>query len=667
MDDQVRECRAWADKNGYSVPEEFVFIDRARRGGSNRRAGLEALRQVIAAKQVDVIIVFATSRLFRRSYRALQFVHEEIVERDMRCVFVHSGIDTANLDDWEMRLHVQSLVDELQTKNTKAHIRAAHIGLLLNGRVFGTIPFGYRGEVKAGESTRSGKPARRLAVDPAMADWVRRAFAWAVNERLSLMAIARRLNELGAPLPPRCATGRWTHLAVKIMLTNPRYIGRWQYGRTEAKWISTKDYVRQVDRDEPLRVEQRDDLRIIDDETWHRAQELIGSNPHAAGRKPLDGDRRRRPKLLNGTLYCGYHNRPLIVGGGNGTYYICPACRDGAERMLFTHVNRRLASELICAKLADLIRGDRALVDAIVTACRTASEAQQRPDPGAAARLQQQCRRISEQIEYVMGMLPETSEDRRENQAKVAELRRQRAGLEAELARLNAAAAKPIAVPGPTEIEEMLAQLSVELAALGNDTESEVNHARQIIELITGGKILIYQAGPRRPHEGWAKAVFCANVVRLGAQAYGAGQAAGEAVEISLDIRKSPPHEQIADRAKELWDQALTYVEIGKRLGCGHNLVTRALKFWHERQGLPAPDGRKFPKRLRRPKAAERTADEVMQLIGLFSIQDIAARLGVSRNRVAEGIRIWHERRGLPVPDGRRLRRVRNEKRHESM
>ena len=43
-------------------------------------------------------------------------------------------------------------------------------------------------------------------------------FKWFVIDGLSIPAIARRLNRLDAPLPPRCQMGRWTVLAVRTAL-----------------------------------------------------------------------------------------------------------------------------------------------------------------------------------------------------------------------------------------------------------------------------------------------------------------------------------------------------------------------------------------------------------------------------------------------------------------
>jgi len=662
IEDQLRECREWANENGYDVPDHLVFRDEAKRGGSSNRSGLQALQQAIEQGGIDAVVIFATSRLFRKTYRALRFVHEEIVERGIRGVFVKSAIDTDDKDDWEMRLHVLSLVDEYQAKSAKAHIQAAHAGLLLKGRVFGTLTFGYRGEPIPGEKTKRERAARRIIVDPATSPWVAKVFRWYVSDRLSISAIVRRLNEQNAPLSPRCTTGRWTYLAVKTLLSNPRYRGLWQYGRTEAKWVSRKDYVRQVEREKPLQVQQVEELRIIDDETWFRAQELRTNNPHNAGRKAMDGDRKSRPRLLNGLLYCGYHDRPLVVGGGQGRSAICPVCKEDGTGKLYTLLDRPLAVEVICRKIAELIRGDEFLVGRIVDTCRNAAKEQQQPDAGGIEELKAQRTRLTAQIGQVLDLFAETEEDKRENSEKAARLRRQRAGLDADIARLEAAGAKPIRVPSRDEVRGLLADLGGVLtkAAEGNDEES-IAHARGIIEIVTGGKILVYQAGPRQPQRGWLKGVFKLRVVELAAESFGVHDTEDGGIDVKVVFRKRPTHEQIASQVKALWDSGLTYVEIAKRVGWNRNIVAKALGYWHESRGLPAPDGREHVKRLNRPKLAERIADRVMKLVNQqLPLKDIAEQLDCSRSRITDAIRIWHERRGLEAPDGRTLRKLRS-------
>ena len=86
VDDQIRACREWAEANGYQVPNHLVFADRRETGKRFRRAGLTALKAAIANGEIDCLVLFHSSRLMRKGYRAVQFIEEELVIRVGRVV-----------------------------------------------------------------------------------------------------------------------------------------------------------------------------------------------------------------------------------------------------------------------------------------------------------------------------------------------------------------------------------------------------------------------------------------------------------------------------------------------------------------------------------------------------------------------------------------------------
>ncbi len=81
----------------------------------------------------------------RKTYKALQFVEEQVVERGIRCLFVKSGVDSADASRWRMLLQIHAMTDEFVVGMYADNIRSAHEGLYEGGFVFGTISFGYRG------------------------------------------------------------------------------------------------------------------------------------------------------------------------------------------------------------------------------------------------------------------------------------------------------------------------------------------------------------------------------------------------------------------------------------------------------------------------------------------------------------------------------------------
>lgn len=172
--DQVRAVFADAVRKGGFVPLDHVFLDLAVRGVKNDRPGLNALRACLDRKAARVVFFFATNRLFRKTYRSLQFVEEQVVDKGVRAVFVKSGVDTADAKRWRGLLNMHAMMDEFVVGSTADHVRAAHEGLLDKRLVFGTVSFGYAGRPLDGQTTRRGKPRMTLVVDEVAGGWVRR-------------------------------------------------------------------------------------------------------------------------------------------------------------------------------------------------------------------------------------------------------------------------------------------------------------------------------------------------------------------------------------------------------------------------------------------------------------------------------------------------------------
>ena len=497
-----------------------------------------------------------------------------------------------------------------------------------------------------------------------------RAFTWFADDGLTIDEIARRFNDdPGVPPSPRSLSGRWGHSSIRYLLTNARYRGWWQYGTTENVWQGKKDYSRQVARPEPLKATQWEHLRIVTDELWFRTQDRLASPPNRSGRKPADGDRKSRPRLLNGLLFCPAHDRPLYAGGAHGKTMFCKDCRamPAGERPLFSLLNRELALALTCRSLAALVRPDDGLVAMVVAACRDEAGRAQRPDPERTDELRRQDRHLGGQIRFVMENPGETETDRRESVERIRSLRRSRAEVAAELARREADRDRPVVVPSEGEVHALLVELgSILEAAAAGDSGDEAAAARGVVELMTGGRIELEQQGERKAQRGWLRGRFRPRLVRfLAARAAGVPVGGGDDAvdEVVVDYREPTEAEDLADRVKALYDQGKLIKEVADEMGIPRNLATKALAHWHRSRGLEPPDGRSRratleKKHLEPPKYA-RLADEAKRLCdeGLL-MEEIGERLDCDRTTLTRAIAHWHESRGLPVPDGRSRRKT---------
>lgn len=668
--DQVRAMLQEALRRGIHVPREWVFFDLAVRGGKNDRHGLNRLRDLLAQRQVQVLLLFATSRLFRKLQHTLAFVDQVVKEWGIRCIFVKSGIDSDDKQRWEMLLQMHGMIDQFSVAMHGEHVRAAHEGLFDKLQVYGTIPFGYTGEPIPGQVTKRNLPRRRIIIDPETAPWVKTIFRWYVEEHLSIETIVQQLNDnTDIPLSPKCTTGMWTYLAVHALLENPCYRGFWRYGAKENIWISSKDYSRQVERPEPLRQAQIEELRIVTDEVWYAAQKrLAEGKQNKAGRKPKDGDRKSRPRLLNGLFWCPEHDRPLQVGGAKGLAMICPCCRalPAATRPLYSFLNRVLALKLTCEALAQLIRQQTQLVNDVIVACQAEAAALQQPDPQRLAELRTVVERLTRAITFNQRNVGVTPEEQEETARTIRELRTQRNAALTELRVLEGGPSRMIRIPNADDVRARIDNLGQVLVNAGNGSEATCLRVREVIRLLTGDRIDLYQQGERRPQQGWLQGRFRVGLLSFLVNDVMDGGAAATnnnpAIEVVIDYLEPTLRESEADRAKELYGQGLMNKEIAAQLGCGRNWVTKLLKQWFASRGLPMVDGRQrrssLPKKQVNTTMYEQLAEEAKQLWdqGLADVQ-IAARLNCSPPTVVAAVEHWHRSQGLvpPTHDDRRV------------
>lgn len=215
IEDQIRVCQEWAQDNDVEILNEHIFCDKGKSGRSKNRPGYQAMIQALASDNIQTLVVFNTSRLGRLAHEVGRFLEQEITRHGKRCVFIKSGIDTNDGHQCKLLYQFSAIMDEYQLTIGAEHVRAALEGLFLQGRVFGSTPTGYRGEDIPGVVTRKGRPARRLAIEPEMAEWVRTIYRWYLDDRMTVTQIAQKLSELSVPPPPCSRAGCWMVLAVQ--------------------------------------------------------------------------------------------------------------------------------------------------------------------------------------------------------------------------------------------------------------------------------------------------------------------------------------------------------------------------------------------------------------------------------------------------------------------
>lgn len=669
--DQVRKILEESVRLEVYVPREFIFFDLAVRGFKKHREGLDRLRAVLKSKKVGTLLLFGTNRLFRKVYRTLEFVDQVHKGWGIRCVFVKSGVDTDDKQRWETILHAQSMIDQFVVTMYVDNVRAAHEGLLEKRFVFGTLSFGYRGKPIEGVATSRGRPRCEIAIDDATSKVVRQVFTWYVDEGVSVEDIIRSLNaDSNVPLPPRSQGGCWKRGAVVRLLRNTRYRGLWQYGVTEAVYVPDGDYVRQNVRLEPLKQVTFEELRLVDDATWFAAQtRLVKEAFRNRGRRSADGDRQSRPKLLNGFFLCPKHDQILYVGGANGRAMFCPRCREtrAEDRPLYSQLNRQLALKLVCDRISELLRGDAELMQDVVAVCAREAELAQKPCDEQMQVLKSRRQQVERNIDFNRRNPGDTEEDQAATAAFLSELRRELNEILGEIARLDKARNRKPIVPTPDEVCSLMDEFGAILSAAADGvTSEETADARAIIELLTGGRIDLYQMGERAPKRGWLQGRFHIDVVSaLATKITGVRPlASGTRFEVVIDFKRDQLVAKQAEEAMRLYSEGKLGKEIAATMGVCPSYVSNLLDRAFAARGIPRPDGRCRRKGLAdkqvKTPVYKRISEEAACLMQQgWSDLAIARHLKTSDATVGKAFSYWHELRGLPRPTSSDRRRMR--------
>ncbi len=318
IEDQLAACRARAEAEGWVIVGEFH--DRAISGAAgideSQRPGLAAMLERIERGGIDQILTESTDRIARHQGDA--FAVRELIE--------HAGARLFTLMDGvvdDITGTIKSLFDARTRKDLAQRVRRGHRGVIAQGRSPSGVAYGYRRVAKLDER---GEPIRGLReIDPATAAIVQRIFRDYADGR-SARQIASDLNIEGIPAPRggiwRASTIAGHRKESLGMLSNPIYIGKLLYGRTETV-TDPRTRKRGTRRGQgEVATGQAPHLRIIDDALWQAVQDQLEVRSTTAP------ERQRRPRhLLSKLGQCGVCGGTWIIT--RDSYFGCSSVVEG--------------------------------------------------------------------------------------------------------------------------------------------------------------------------------------------------------------------------------------------------------------------------------------------------------------------------------------------------
>jgi DNA invertase Pin-like site-specific DNA recombinase len=379
-EDQIRECREGAQKQGWIVMDEFIRSDEAKSGQSLLgRDGLEELVNLAQQKDCpfDGIVVYDTSRLGRNLTDGLKLI-DILKYAEVFLYFTTRDLDSR--DSSFRTIFIQyGHKDEEYCVDVAERVHRGQRGRVLKGYVAAGRAYGYKNiPVPSADGTkwRHGRAAIdgvRREIVPEEAAVVRRIFEM-YAAGLGQQAIALKLNEDGIRSPAKPVgrpETRWCTTMIAQTLRNSKYIGvnTWNQTKVIQNPITQKKEVHKRPESEWERVEIPE-WRIVCDELWEAVatERRIRRDKTAKKLGGLNRTEASRRYIFSGLLACEGCGKPFIAyrtaeddvryqcgGGRTGT---CPIRRS----ISLTLVESQLLPAISQCVHDDSVRDDLILV-----------------------------------------------------------------------------------------------------------------------------------------------------------------------------------------------------------------------------------------------------------------------------------------------------------------
>ncbi|MBC4019207.1 recombinase family protein, partial [Siccirubricoccus deserti] len=478
IEDQLRICRAKAEREGWTVVE--VFTDYAISGSSTLRPGYQALLAAMRAGQLDLVLSESLDRLSQDQEHIAGF-HK---------VAKFAGVRIFTLSEGEIsELHVglKGTMGALYLKDLADKTRRGLEGRVRQGRSGGGLCYGYK--VVRGPVGRDGEAERGLReIDAAQAMVVRRIFRdYAAG--VSPKRIALSLNADGIPGP---SGGAWAPSAINGdrakgtgILNNEHYIGRLIWNRRQ--WLKDPTSGRRlawVNDAARLVVQPVPELRIVDQEVWEAAKarqaelDAKAKAPSAGGRPAFWAQQRPR-YLFSGLMRCAG------CGGGfskiSAEHFGCSIARNQGPTACTNRltIRRDVVEDTVLTALRERLMDPELFREFVAEFTAEWNRLQGEIAAGNAAR-QQELTKVARQIERLVDAIAEGT-PAASVRTRLAALEDRKSALEVELAASKVPA--PRLHPGLAEVyRERVASLAEALAAEDGAEAREV--VRGLVEEI---------------------------------------------------------------------------------------------------------------------------------------------------------------------------------------
>lgn len=316
IEGQIRECRSYAERKGYTVVE--TYSDRALSGTNDKRPEFQRMIHDSSKHLFQVVICWKHDRFSRNRFDAATYKYK------LKNNGVSIEYAAEPLSDGAEAIILDSVLEgyaEYYSANLSQNVKRGLYDSALKRQTLGQNLYGYR---KAKDGT--------YEINPEQAPIVKRIF----SEYISGKPTIDILNDLNNEGYRTLYGGKFGKSSVPKIISNPKYKGVYQYADI---------------------YDEHGVPEIVSPETWELANEMLKRKGHAPNSNS--------EYLLTGKLFCGHCGKMMVAGGGKSMtgryyqYYQCkskdkkPVPKDFIERLVIDKLVEAVHSNIMVDEFAD--------------------------------------------------------------------------------------------------------------------------------------------------------------------------------------------------------------------------------------------------------------------------------------------------------------------------
>lgn len=281
LETQVQACTKKAKELGANVVK--AYVDDGYSGAYLERPQLDALRDAIADKLFDLVVIYEPDRLSRETAHLL-LLTQEIERSGAKLEFVLT--EYKNTPEGQLFLTIKGAFASYERATIRERTMRGKRGKLRQGKVVGDSGvYGYDYD----------KESNSYVVNPYEAGVITRIFKWYNSDELGgCHSIAAELNKRRT-IPPKGT--RWHMSTIRSILRRQMYTGEYYANTYYHGKVGAKKEIR-IMRDKSEWIPMKAPA-IIDKDVFAVAQAKLARNRNVSEFKPV-----AEIYLLRGLLYC---------------------------------------------------------------------------------------------------------------------------------------------------------------------------------------------------------------------------------------------------------------------------------------------------------------------------------------------------------------------------